>query len=499
MKKEKRSVVISLGDDGAIIGCYLGNRLFKRLFVTSHQSSDFIEVTKQLPDASIYLLLDIIDQNYVFSSIPNVGAGSVKKIVKRKLENEFDKNDLNSCIFLGKDKPLPTAPASAKTTLKYLFVSIRNSNPFKDWVEAIGNLPNKFGGVYLIPVEAEDFISKLRKATHGEDKETPDEWEILVSYNRVGGLRQVVLKNGKLIFTRISQSVSLQTPDSVGKSISQESANTLEYIRRIGFYDQPISIYVISSKESSNFIEIPGVKERDIYHYSPFELSQRLKIEQSAQESDKFGDVVFATSFISNKKKILKIATPTIAKTEKLLTLSKAFSTIAMGLSALFLLGSIYMGYDGYSKIADIELSNAQAARKSSELEGIKSFEKEYGVNPENIQESVKFKEGFADKDKFYFDLVEKYRAADVFSKYIKDVEFLKPDSAGKKSIFIIAVFDFSDEVNYSDVLNKYEQYKVAINKAFEGYTVELQGLPSEKDIKVDLRSKRQRRAKQTK
>jgi hypothetical protein len=342
--KIKRSMVISLGDDGAIIGCYSNNSLVKRLFVANHQSTDFADLAKQYADATVYILLDIIDQNYVFSSIPSVGKSSVKKIIKRKFENEFDKNDLNAHMFLGKEV------AANKTSLKYLFVSIRNSSPFKEWLDTIAALPNKFGGVYLVPVEAEDFIAKIRKATHGERKIEADEWEVFVSYNRVGGFRQVVLRSGKLIFTRISQSMSLQTPDAVGTSIGQETANTLEYIRRIGFYDQKISIYIISSLESANFIDIPGVKEKDIYHYSPFLLSQKLKLEQSAMESDKFGDVLFATNFVYNKNKILRIATPAISKIQNLHFASQAFFMACIALMAFLLVGSVYLLISGFSR-----------------------------------------------------------------------------------------------------------------------------------------------------
>ncbi len=480
LKQEKKSIIISLGDDGAIIGYYSGNKLLRRMFVTSPTSSDFVDALKQFGKATIYILLDTIDQNYIFSNIPSVGKGSVNKIIKRKLESEFDQHDLNSYIFLGKEKT-PT-----KIMLRYLFISIRNSNPFKVWVEAVSNLPNDFGGIYLVPLESEVFINKLRQATHGDKKTTPDEWEILVSYNRVGGLRQVVLKNGRLIFTRISQAVSLQTPDAVGKSASQESANTLEYIRRIGFYDQNISIYIVSSKESSNFIDIPGVKTKDIYHYSPYELSQKLGIEQSAQESDKFGDVVFATSFISGDKKILKVATPYMKQAQSLVSASKLLTAISAGLMALFAIGSLYMLISGYIKTDDIKDSDAKIKVKLIEFEGLKSFEKEYGIKPENLKDAVKFKELFSNKDKKYFDIIKKYKEVDVFSKNIKSVSFMLTDK-GKANINIAVVFDLSEELSYSDILGKFEQYKVTIIGAFIGYTVSFNGLPSESGIKVDL------------
>jgi hypothetical protein len=483
--KVDSNIVISLGDDGAIVSYFKNSRLMKRIFVTSPLSSDFTDLLKASAEAPVYLLLDTIDQNYIFSNIPNVGKSNVSKIMKRKMATEFDQNDINSYLFLGKEIGV------SKTNLKYLFVSIRNSSPFKDWAEVIYQLPNKFMGIYLLPVESEEFIKKIRKATHGEGKTVPDEWEVFISYNRVGGFRQVVLKNSKLIFTRISQSVSLQTPDSIGKNISQEAANTLEYIRRIGFYDQSIFIYVICSKEASNFVDIPGVKAKDVYVYSPFELGQKLNMSHAAQENDKFGDVIFAANFVENKKKILKLVTPDIKLADKLNLTLKMINLVSYFLIAVLPAVSIYMLINAFSNSGEIESAENQIRMKQTELTSIKDFEAEHGVKAEVLTEIVKAKQDFSTKDKIFFDLMEKYKQADTFSTYLSEINFSKvqpgPGQNPLADLALKVAFDFSSIKNYSDILYQLEQYKAAITAAFAEYDLTYAGFPSENDIKVDL------------
>jgi len=142
MLKEKGNIVISLGDDGAIATCFKGSVLVKRHFLTSPFSPELNELSNLHPDFPIYLILDTIDQNYAFSNLPALKSSNLMKMVKRKIQNEFDPNDYNSYLFLGKDAK------SVRKDLKYVFLSIRNSSPLSEWLDVIYELPNKFAGIH---------------------------------------------------------------------------------------------------------------------------------------------------------------------------------------------------------------------------------------------------------------------------------------------------------------------------------------------------------------
>lgn len=478
MKKILKKITISLGDDGAIVSAFNGDSLTKRMFVTSTASTDFIEFIKANEDSPVYLLLDIIDQNYIFSNLPLVGKKSVKKIIKRKIKTEFDENDINSYLFLGKDV------ASAKKTLKYLFVSIRNSNPFKDWLDVISKLPNKFEGIYLIPVEAEKFIETIRKSVHGAKRQSPDEWEILISYNRVGGFRQVVLKNGKLIFTRISQSISLQTPDSIGKNISQEGANTIEYIRRIGFYDQSISVYVICAKEAAVFVDIAGIRPKDLFVFSPYELAKKINLESAAQEGDKYGDIIFSAHFLKSSK-ILRLSNKNIDDAKKLFLLSRIIKILTIGLLILLPLISVFNIYKGVVSGSGIKAVEEKIVIKNNEFSKVKDFKKEHNIDPNNILDIVKFSNNIAKSDEVYFATLKKFKEINPANSNIENVKTTvdKDDSI----LDIQTSFEFENDMSFSDVLVVIEKFTQDVKATFSASKVEFSGLPKESDIKVDL------------
>jgi hypothetical protein len=478
LKKTLKKITISLGDDGAIISAFSGDTLTKRLFVTSTASTDFIEFIKANKDSPIYLLLDIIDQNYIFSNLPMVGKKSVNKIIKRKIKTEFDENDINAYLFLGKDL------TSAKKSLKYLFVSIRNSSPFKDWLDVISGLPNKFEGIYLVPVESEKYIETIRRAVHGTKRQSPDEWEILISYNRVGGFRQIVLKNGRLIFTRISQSISLQTPDSVGKNISQEGANTIEYIRRIGYYDQSISVYVVCAKEAAVFIDIAGVRPKDLFVFSPYELAKKINLESAAQEGDKYGDILFSAHFLKSNK-ILKLSNKELDNAKKLFLISKLIKFTTVGLLAILPLVSVYNLYRAISSGSEIKSIEQNIETKKLELEKVKDFKKEYNIEPNSIVDIVKFRDNINKADEQYIQMLKKFGEITSANSRVENIK----TTIEKDTILldIQVLFEFDNNTSFSDVLVVIEKFTQDIKSAYVPASVEFTGLPKENDIKVDL------------
>lgn len=475
--KKAGSIIISLGDEGAILTCFSGDRLENRLFTASAFSNEVAEFFKNKEKYTVSILLDTIDQNFVFSSLPAVGSKNLNKIINRKLNTEFDKNDFNSYMFLGKEDN------KARKDLKYVFLSVRNAPPLSEWLEFTGTLPNVFEGIYMIPVEGENFISKI-KGIKKISKKTAEDWDILITQSRVGGFRQVVFKGGKLIFTRISQSLSIQSPDSVGLNISQETVNTLEYIRRIGYAEQPISVFIVSSKDSLPYIDIPAVNKQDVYHLSPFEIAQTLPIKNSALENDKFGDVVFASNFV-NTKKILKLDTTgsKIARHFLLLksTINFIFTAIIIGAPLL----SFYLLFQGYQNSSKADQLNADIVTLQSKVNSAKDFEQEYKINPDFLSDVLRLDTMITDSElKDHLAIIKKFN--EVTEGKFKIISFNTRNDAVNNAFEV----QFRGNLIYnkedvSDIYFKANEFQTLITKEFTGITVEISNLPSENNIKV--------------
>jgi hypothetical protein len=478
--KKSGSIVISVGDDGAIVSCVEKSKLLHRAFLPGPFSSDLAEICGKYPKFSIYILLDTIDQNYVFSNLPALRSGSVMKMVKRKMTNEFDENDYNSYICLGKDDSSP------RKDLKYVFISVRNSTPLTDWLEAIATLPNHFAGFYLYPVESEEFVAKIRKVAKSEGKLNKSDWEILISHNRVGGFRQVVLKDGKIIFTRISQASGLQSPDAIGVNLSQEISNTLEYIRRIGYSEQPLSIYIVTSKEASQFIEIPSVDPKSIYLSTPYDISQKLNIESAAQENDKFGDVIFAASFVSSKKN-LKFMPKDFKKVNTLYTLMKATNMALIGLLAIVPI--VLMYFLVYAFILSSELGDQEVKvdKIKADLSKITDFEEKHGLNPDFVIKLVETKGKINDADKTFLDPLVKYKNSEGYKSYVQSYQVRQNEDSDKSTLIVKTKLDISEVNNYNDLFEILDGYQANIKSAYDGRKITFEKIPTRESIQMTL------------
>ncbi len=474
--KKSGSIIISLGDEGAILTCFSGERLENRIFTSSPFSADVSQFFLGKESYKVYILLDTIDQNYIFANLPPVGKSNINKIIQRKLKTEFDPLDLNGYHELGKEE------TKTRKDIKYVFVSVRNSSPLTEWLEFMDTIPNVFKGIYLLPIEAEDLLQKL-KSLKKVSKKGNDDWDILISQNRVGGFRQVVFKGGKIIFTRISQSLSIQSPDSVGLNISQEALNTLEYIRRIGYTDQKISFYIISAKDSAPYVDISGINKQDVHHLSPFEIAQASSIKNSALENDKFGDVIIAANFITSKKKILKFETKEMKSNTEFLILRAATNFILNSLIFLLPLLTIYLFYQSYLNSEQIENTNNNLTRIQMDLSSSKDFEAEYKLNPQLLGDMIRVYDTIKQSENTEF-----VEALKMFRKVSKKRFSLISYSLESKESAFTLVFRGNliyNKKDVSDIFFKANLYSKLLKKEFEGLDIRIENLPSENSLKI--------------
>ena len=228
-KSIKDQFVLSVGDEGAIFCYFADGKLNNKFYIDSPASPDIKLIEKLLDtykSTPVYLLVDVIEQNYSQQVLPPVSSFGIRQQVSRRIKRDFQPNDFTNVFFLNRSK-------EGRKDWNFLFISLANSDPFAKWLEIVLNHENPFMGVYLLPLEStkliEDIDNKILEAPSGE-------WELLVLHNKVGGFRIVAFKNGKLIFTRLAQNlIGDNIPEIIVGNMEQEISNTVEYLRRLTF------------------------------------------------------------------------------------------------------------------------------------------------------------------------------------------------------------------------------------------------------------------------
>lgn len=329
-KKGKKRFILLIGDEGAILIFMQGAKVLRRLFAPSaspSHSEAMCEIMRSNPAVPITLLMDVIDQQYVPHTFPPVSALSVGGLVKRRLDRDFQPEDLKGALQVGRDK-------TGRKEWKYLLIALAKTPLLGEWLDVVLNLPNEMKGIYLVPVEAEHYLSMLSKK---QSTEKPKPWRLMLSHNKVSGFRQVVTHNGKLIFTRVSQAIDDAIPAVIAGNIEQEIINTMEYLKRLEFRDSAeLEATVIVSQDVIDLLDLRRFNFAKTSILSPLSISETLGLEQAALSADRFGDVVLAAAFAVSKKHSLRFSNAYIDKLSKIYKAHLGVRIAAVLLSLMF-------------------------------------------------------------------------------------------------------------------------------------------------------------------
>lgn len=482
LNTSQRKFVLSIGDEGAILVSVEGSKMLSRVFLSSPKSKELATHLAAAPDAPIYVLIDVVDQAYVQHNLPPVSRLNINKLVGKKLSRDFDEEDIKSAIPMGKEK-------TGRKDWLYMLVSIRNVPPFSEWMDAVSETINPFGGIFLLPLETTKYLRDIRKSLKTENTE----WQIVVTHNRVGGFRQIVFKDGYVVFTRIVQPIGGKTPDVAAGNIEQETLNTIEYIRRLGYNEEKnLDIYIIASKEVKNVLDSSNFPASKTYILTPHEVATHLKLENAAEEKDQYGDVVFAAHFAAQKKHLMRLNTPytkTITQFQQGITFARVFTILAAIITILFSVKSFVDAGDLKESIKKAEKGRYAA---QDELDEINKFMLQFDENPERVKD-ISTMDKKLTKDMFFpAQFVSEYASIKGFNMHVDSFDMTLTEREGEKD-YINASFNVtmfaSDSSKLEQLLEDIDLFSGDIKRKFSDYTVTISGLPDKNDIKLDLLS----------
>jgi hypothetical protein len=372
--------VLFIGDEGAILVYIKGRMVQSRQFVPDASPSSLGDLKRALANnikAPITLVVDNMDQSYVQQTLPPVSSMSVGKLIKRRLDRDFGANDIKGAIVLGREK-------GGRKDWNFLMVALEKSPQLAVWLDFIMSLPNRFIGINLLSVETEIVVKSLEDAMGFGKKGTGAEWKFFVSHNKVGGFRQVILRNGRIIFTRLAQPVGESTAEVVAGSIEQEMLSTIEYMKRLSFNPQAgLDIYIVASSGIKSAIDSSKFGASSLHVLTPFEVAQYLRIEGATQATDQFGDVILAAIIGCSKKHVLTLQTPESRRINTYFPLI-AYQRTGAVLAALALLGyGVFIGFDIYSQSEKTNEMDDKKTAQQRDLDAIMSESKKANIDIE--------------------------------------------------------------------------------------------------------------------
>lgn len=482
----KRYFVLTIGDDGAILIYMEGRRVLRRLYSPGPEPQDvqiFLELFSADPQAPLYILADVMDQSYSPQSLPPVSALSISKLIQKRLERDLAPDDIKGAIPIGRSE-------EGRKDWHYLFISIPNIPPLTQWLELVAELPNRLLGIHLVPVEGQNFIAGMRSLNVGEDNTTSDsevaEWELMVSHNKVGGFRQIVLRNGTLIFTRLTQPVGEALPDVIAGNVEQEISNTVEYLKRLAYNEQStFDITVIVSQEIKEVITPSNLPNcRQVRIFTPHEVAVGLKLQQATEEGDHFGDVVMAASFCTSKKKVLSLQTDYSKKLNQFYD-ARRLSRIAAVIIIPFVLSGIgYKSWEMFQLSKDIEYSRTLEQEARQNLTNVENKKEVLPLDIDRITDVVALYEVLSAGEMTPLPLIARFGQALNDEVLVKSVNWkasnflaLKKGEQSKVSVvFEVEFLKSHDQIE--DFLREANLFFARLRNLMPEYTVDYSKLP---------------------
>jgi hypothetical protein len=289
--KSKGTFMLSIGEEGVILLYFKNSTLYKRYFITSKNDKAISDLKSCLiahQKVPLYLVLNNIDQNYALQSIPNVNRISAYLSVKTKMEYFSHDYDISSAFLIEK-------PNKINQNWHYLFVSSKATHLIEYWLNLFIEIGSNFKGILMFPMEVGNIAKKI---LHKD----PNNWKIIVVATKTGGYRQVVLKENKMVFTRLVPFANDTLPGIIAGCIYQEIKNTIQFLPKFGFEkDDLIDLCIIVAEDIKTSLLVIKFSENSVNILTPYELGRLLGLELAISEKDKFCDMTVLFHSFKNK------------------------------------------------------------------------------------------------------------------------------------------------------------------------------------------------------
>ncbi len=479
-KLKKDQFILSIGDEGVILGYFEKGALKERLFresIEGVENSDFAEILKKYPKAPIEIFFDGSEQFYRKVELPGVNVFSISGLVNKKIKRDYSEKDITAALMINQSK-------SMRKNWNYVFVNMPFEGMLADWIDFLLSLKNPLKGVYLLPVEArkvalklnDKFFPNLNKENHKLNMSEKVNWQLLLIHNKIGGFREIAFVNGKVFFSRIVSADNSQSVNFTAGAIEQELVTIVDFLKTQGLKDaERLDIFTLTSAEIKQNISEKLNFCTNLVKVTPFELGQILSL-SGIPETDSFGDVAMMTAF-ANLPREFKLNVKQMRMLNFLeMTNAKINFPALIGLPIIIL----YLGMIIWSNVEN----KANLGVLQQKLTGLK--------------------EAFEQKEKAEMTLSEASRITDIISLYklvkvsgVSPVEmvskFLKIQQAnisvksidwsmaerilkGKKEQVAKMTLDVEFQNaggNYQKLFNDFDEFIKQINEEFKGYEVE--------------------------
>jgi hypothetical protein len=210
-------LLIAISAQGATAANWRSGRIAEcRTFPDNETGqAGFKEYLTAFGGVPVYIVVDAIEEDYRFETLPHAFGRDRADMVSRKLKQHYRNTPYMSATFLGRD-------SGKRRDDRFLFSSLTNADLINDWLQAVLARGLPVGGIYLLPMLSATLVEKLGvKAPR-----------LLLVFQRVGALRLTFFRDRQFRLSRLTRGDGGRA-DNRARFFSEEISNTRLYLHAL--------------------------------------------------------------------------------------------------------------------------------------------------------------------------------------------------------------------------------------------------------------------------
>ena len=210
-------LLVAISGQGATAAYWRGGRIVETRSYPDNEGGqagfkDFLAAFTNVP---VYIVVDAIEEDYRFETLPHAFGRDRADMVNRKLRQHYRNTPYMSATLLGRD-------TGKRRDDRYLFSALTNPELINDWLQAVVARGLPVGGIYLLPMLAGTLVDKLGiKAP-----------QMLLVFQRVGALRLTFFRDRQFRLSRLTRGEGGRA-ENRARFITEEISNTRLYLHAL--------------------------------------------------------------------------------------------------------------------------------------------------------------------------------------------------------------------------------------------------------------------------
>lgn len=349
-------LLVYVSATGAVAARSRGNRIVEvERFANDTAGIDaFREYASTAGRTPAFMLVDAIEEDYRFETLPHASGNDRSQMVERKLRQHYRNSPFTSAQLVGRD-------STKRRDDRFLFSALTNPDVVAPWLEALTAAEHPVGGVFLLPLVLPQLVTMLE----------PKAINLLTVCTLETGIRLAFFRENAFRLSRLSRADT--TPSGLPRAISEEISNTRLYLHalRAATLDEAVTVLLLDHSDALQATaqliaeENPALACKLI---SGAELEQRLNL---SRELMRLTPECIFLQLLANRVPDGNLAAPAVTGGYRLLRTRQQIYAASMAVAALGVCWAGFNLWQQYSLDAERDNFVRQTARVNAEYEAV--------------------------------------------------------------------------------------------------------------------------------